>query len=327
MSMGSRLKAAMLVLLLGWGAQAPGVHAQTWPSKPVRIIVPLAPGGSADVGARLVADKMTPGLGHPVLVESRPGGGGTVGVNFVAKSPPDGYTIVVGPAGAMAINVHLSKLPYDPQKDLAPLSGMMRSTLFIVSSPSGPLKTLQDIIAFGKANPGVLNWGTPGIGTAQHLAGELLNIMAGIKMVHVPFKGSTEGATAVMGGQIQLAIVGPAGIAPQVRGGKLHVVAGTDTQRSAGLPEVPTVAESGLPGYAASGWLGLFAPAGTPTDVVARLNAEIVRALRLPDVANHIISGGEQPHPTTPAELGEFLRSETEKWGRVIKTTGIRLER
>jgi tripartite-type tricarboxylate transporter receptor subunit TctC len=227
----------------------------------------------------------------------------------------------------MSINVNLAKLPYDPQKDLAPLSGMMRSTLFIVASPMGGLKSLQDLVAFGKANPGALNYGTPGIGTAQHLAGELLKIMAGIEMVHVPFKGSNEGATAVMGGQIQLAIVGPAGIAPQVRAGKLQVIAGTDTQRSPGLPDVPTVAESGLPGYAASGWLGLFAPAGTPSDIVARLNAEIVRALRLPEVSGQIVSGGEQPHPTTPEELGRFVRSETEKWARVIKTAGIRLDR
>lgn len=314
--------AAAIALLLISTTASP----QPYPSRPIRIIVPLAPGGSADVFARLVADKITQPLGQPVLVESRPGGGGAVGVNFVAKSAPDGHTIGVGPAGAMSINVSLQKLPYDPLKDLAPLSGMSRSTLLIVASPSGSLQTLKDVLAFAKSNPGVLNYGTPGIATAQHLSGELLKSMTGITMVHVPFKGSSEAVTSVMGGQTQLAIVGPAGIAPQVRAGKLRVIAGTATRRAPGFPEVPTVAQAGVPGYEAYGWLALFGPAGLPRDIVARLNSEIVRALRLPDVMERFFTGGETPDPTTPEELARFVRSEIEKWAAVIKTAGIRLD-
>jgi len=300
--------------------------AQSYPSRPIRVIVPLAPGGSADVGGRLVGDKVSQALGQPVLVESRPGGGGTVGVNFVAKSAPDGYTLVIGPAGAMSINVSLAKLPYDPVKDLAPISGMTRSTLFIVTSPSGPIGSVKDLLAQAKSKPGALNFGTPGIATAQHLAGELLKFMTGIDMVHVPFKGSSDAVTAVMGGQIQIAIVGPAGIAPQVRAGKLRVIAGTDTRRAPGLADAPTVAEAGVPGYTAGGWLSFFAPAGTPGEIVARLNAEIVRALKMPDVTERIVASGEIPDPTTPDELGRFVRSEIDKWAKVIKNSGIRIE-
>ena len=299
--------------------------AQSYPARPIRIIIPLAPGGSADVGARMVGDRISQTLGQPVLIESRAGGGGTVGVAYVAKAAPDGYTLVVGPAGALSINVSLTKLPYDPVKDLAPVSGMTRSTLFIVTLPSSPIQSVKDLVAFAKANPGRLNFGTPGIATAQHLAGELLKTMTGIDMVHVPFKGSSEATTAVLGGQIQLGIIGPAGVAPQVKAGKIRVIAGTDSQRSLSLPDVPPVAEA-VPNYEASGWLAFFAPAGTPPDIVSRLNTEMVRALRQPEVAERISSGGEQPHIVSPEELGRFVREEIEKWARVIKAAGIRLE-
>ena len=305
---------------------APAAFAQSFPAKPIRVIVPLAPGGSAEVGARMVSDKVAQSLGQPVLVESRPGGGGAVGVNYVARSAPDGYTLVVGPAGAMSINVSLAKLPYDPVKDLAPLSGMTRSTLFIVVSPGGEIRSFKELLAVAKARPGTLNYGTPGVATAQHLAGELLNTMAGVNLVHVPFKGSSEAMTAVIGRQIQVAILGPAGIASQVRSGRLQIIASTDTARAAGLAEAPTVAESGIPGYFAGGWLSFFAPAATPGEIVGRLNGEIVRALKLPDVVEKIVAGGEIPDPTTPEELGRFVRAEIDKWAKVIKTSGIRLE-
>ena len=302
------------------------VLAQSYPSRPIRVIVPLAPGGSAEVGARMVGDKVSQALAQPFLVESRPGAGGAIGVNFVAKSAPDGYTLVVGPAGAMSINVNLTKLPYDPVKDLAPVSGMTRSTLYIVVAPSGPVHSIKDLIAFAKSQPGILNYGTPGVATAQHLAGELFKNMTGVDMVHVPFKGSSEAVTAVMGGQIQLAILGPAGIAPQVRSGRLRVIGGTDPSRTPGLVDAPPVAEAGVPGYSAGGWLSFFAPTGTPAEIVSRLNGEIVRALKMPDVVDRIVAGGEIPDPTTPEELGRFVRSEIDKWAKVIKSTGIKLE-
>jgi tripartite-type tricarboxylate transporter receptor subunit TctC len=203
---------------------------------------------------------------------------------------------------------------------------MTRSTLFIVASPTGSIGSVSDLLAQAKSQPGTINFGTPGIATAQHLAGELLKNMTGIDMVHVPFKGSSEAITAVMGGQIQIAIVGPAGIAPQVRAGRLKVIAGTDTVRAPGLADAPTVAEAGVPGYAAGGWLSFFAPAGTPGEIVSRLNGEIVRALRMPDVAERIVAGGEIPDPSTPEQLGRFVRSEIDKWAKVIRSSGIRLE-
>ena len=300
--------------------------AQGFPAKPIRVIVPLAPGGSAEVGARMISDKLAQALAQPVLVESRPGGGGAVGVNYVARSAPDGYTLVVGPAGAMSINVSLTKLPYDPVKDLAPVSGMTRSTLFIVVSPSGPIHSFKELLAVAKAQPGTLNYGTPGVATAQHLAGELLNNMAGVNIVHVPFKGSSEAMTAVIGRQIQVAILGPAGIASQVRSGRLQIIASTDSAQAAGLADAPTVADSGVPGYSAGGWLSFFAPATTPGEIIGRLNGEIVRALKLPDVTEKIVAGGEIPDPTTPEALGRFVRAEIDKWAKVIKSSGIRLE-
>ncbi len=298
--------------------------AQGYPSRTIRIMVPLAPGASADMDSRIVGDKLAQAFGQPVIVENRPGGGGAIGVNAIAKAVPDGYTIGVGPAGTITVNPSLMKLPYDTQKDLAPISGMVRSTLLIVASPNGPIHSIRDLLAYGRTQP--VTFGSPNVGSAQHLAGELLKAMTGIEMVHVPYRGSAESATAVLGGQILLAIVAPGGMAQQVRAGKLNAIGSTDSVRFPSLPDVPTVAEAGVPGFEATGWLALFAPAGTPRDIVSRLNAEIVRALNMPDVRERITANAETPHPTTPEELGRFVRAETEKWARVIKSAGIKLD-
>ena len=300
--------------------------SQTYPIRSIRVIVPLPPGGSADFHARLVADRMSQTFGQPVLIENRPGAGGAIGVAQIAKAPPDGYTIGVGPAGAMSINVSLTRAPYDPIKDFAPISGITRNAFLIVVSPSSPLKTLKDLLAYAKANPGKLSYASVGIGSGQHLAGELFNTVADVSIVHVPYKGAAESATAVMGGQLPLAFISPGGLLHLVRSGKLRVLAGTDTERVTTLPDVPTAAQAGLPGYAATGWLSLFAPAGTPRDIVSRLNTEVVRVLRLPDVVERVVENGEEANPTTPEELGRFVRSEIDKWAKVIKAANIHVE-
>jgi len=299
--------------------------AQSYPARSIRIMVPLAPGGSADIDARLVGDKLSQAFGQPVVIENRPGGGGTIGVSAIAKAAPDGYTIGIGPAGTLTINPTLMKLPYDTQKDLAPLSGLVRSTLLIVTSPSGPIQSIKDLIAYGKSR-GAVTFGSPNVGSAQHLVGELLKARTGIDMVHVPYKGAADSVIAVLGGQILLAVVAPGGMVPQIRSGKLRAIGSTDSERFFSLPEVPTVAESGVPGFEATGWLALFAPGGTPRDIVMRLNAEIVRALNMADVREKIAANAETPHPTSPEELARFVRAETEKWAGVIKAAGIKLE-
>jgi len=312
-----------LAALLG----AATAFAQSYyPTRTIRIMVPLAPGGSADIDARIIGDKLSQTFGQPVVIENRPGGGGAIGVNAIAKAAPDGYTIGIGPAGTLAINPSLMKLPYDTQKDLTPLSGLVRSTLLIVASPSGPILSIKDMIAYGKTHPGGITFGSPNVGSAQHLAGELLKAMTGADMVHVPYKGAADSVIAVLGGQILIAIVAPGGMAAQIRSGKLKALASTDSTRFFSLPEVPTVAESGVPGFEATGWLALFAPGGTPRDIVLRLNAEIVRALNMSDVREHIAANAESPHPTSPEELARFVLAETEKWARVIKASGVKLD-
>ena len=314
------MKVTCIALLLAAASMA---SAQSYPSKPVRIVVPLAPGGSADVDARLVADRLSQALGQQFIVEHRPGAGGAIGVGMVAKAPPDGYTIGVGPQGTMVIAPGLMKLPFDPLKDLAPLSGMVRSTFLFLTHPNGPFKTVQELIAYAKSNP--VSFGTPNIGSGQHLAGELFNSLTGVRMVHVPYKGSGPAAIDVMGGQIPLAIVGPAGISGLIKAGKLKVIALSDSQPVAAFPEVPSVAKAGVAGFDATGWLALFGPAALPKDIVARLNAEIVRALNTAEVRDKIVAGGEDPHPTTPEDLRRFVVAETEKWGSVIRNAGLKL--
>ncbi len=298
---------------------------QTFPAKPVRIIVPLVAGGSLDTLGRLMAEKMSQGFGQPVYVENRPGASGDIGTGLLAKSPPDGYNLGVIGLGSISIGLLMRKLPFDPLKDLAPVSGLSKSTLLIVTSSSSPFRSLSDLIAYAKAHPGVVNFGSIGIGTSQHLSGELLNTLAGINMVHVPFKGAGEANTAVMGGQIQISVSGGPGVIPHIRSGKLRALAVTDAKRSSALPDVPAVAEF-VPGYATSALLALFTTGGTPADIVARLNSETLRVLALPDVRERIASWGDEPDPTTPEELGRTLRADMQKWSDLVKHAGLRLQ-
>lgn len=300
-------------------------QAQTFPAKPIRIIVPLVAGGSLDTLGRLMAEKMSQGFGQPVYVENRPGASGDIGTGMLAKAAPDGYNLGVIGLGSISIGMLMRKLPFDPLTELAPVSGLTKSTLLIVTASSSSLRSIPDLIAYAKANPGVVNFGSIGIGTSQHLSGEMLNTMAGINMVHVPFKGAGEANTAVMGGQIHISVSGGPGVIPHIRSGKLRALAITDTKRTPALPDVPAVNEY-VPGYGTSALLALFTTGGVPPDILARLNGETLRVLKLADVRERIAGWGDEPNPTTPDELGKTLRADIQKWSDLVKSAGLRLQ-
>lgn len=317
----------VMLMLLCIAAGASGVvAAQGYPVKPIRIIVPLAAGGSLDQAGRMMAEKLTPILGQSLYVENRTGASTDIGVGALARATSDGYTIGMVPVGSVATGTLVRKLPYDPLKDIAPISGVSKSGLVFITSASSPYKTMADVIADAKKRPGEVSFGSAGIGSSHHLAGELLRMMAGVDLLHVPYKGSGEANVAVIAGQIQLAVSGAAGAAAQIRAGKLRALAATDSKRITGMPDVPTVAET-IPGYAAgAGGLSMFAPGGTSPDIINRLNAEIVRVLKSAEVAERLARSGEEPDPTTPQELGGLLKAEIDKWTTLVKTTGLKLQ-
>ena len=300
--------------------------AQTFPSRPMHMIVPFPPGGNADVDARLIADRMSQHVGQQVLVENRAGATSTIGIGALAKAAPDGHTIGLVPPGSVGITSNLMKLPYDPFKDLTPLTGMTRSAFVFVVSASSPFKSMRELIAYARANPGSLSFGSSGVGSSHHLSGELLKKMAGINLLHVPFKGAAEGTAAVLGGQIDMVVGAPAGFTQLLRAGKVRALAVSQEKRTPSLPDVPTIAESGVSGYAVDAGLAIYGPGGLPEPLVSRLNAEIVRVLKLPDVRERIIASGEEPDPTTPEEQVRVLRSEMARFGELIRTIGLRSE-
>jgi tripartite-type tricarboxylate transporter receptor subunit TctC len=302
------------------------VLAQPYPSKPIRFIVSFPPGGSSDLISRAIAPRMSEKLGQPVIVENRPGAGGMIGVDVVAKAPPDGHVIGLAAAGALSSNIHLyPTMPFHPEKDLAPLSMLAMIPFFLVAHPSQP-DSLKGVIDAAKAKPGALSYGHGGQGSTMHLAGELLNMMAGIKVQAVPYKGSGPVSADVLGGQVQLGVVDVPSAIANVKAGKLRALAVTTKRRITAAPDVPTFEEAGLPGYEAIGWFGAVAPAGTPSQIVNRLNQEIRNALSAPEVRERALSAGAEPFPTTPEEFAAIIREETKKWGEVVKTAGIKLQ-
>lgn len=302
------------------------VLAQTYPSKPIRFIVSFPPGGSSDLISRAIAPRMSEKLGQPVIVENRPGAGGMIGVDVVAKAPPDGHVIGLAAAGALSSNIHLyPTMPFHPEKDLAPLSMLAMIPFFLVAHPSQP-DSLKGVIDAAKAKPGALSYGHGGQGSTMHLAGELLNMMAGIKVQAVPYKGSGPVSADVLGGQVQLGVVDVPSAIANVKAGKLRALAVTTKRRITAAPDVPTFEEAGLAGYEAIGWFGAVAPAGTPSQIVSRLNQEIRNALSAPEVRERALSAGAEPFPTTPEEFAAIIREETKKWGEVVKTAGIKLQ-
>jgi tripartite-type tricarboxylate transporter receptor subunit TctC len=317
------LRAALAFALLCCVAAA---WSQPYPSKAVRLVVPYAVGGSADVYGRVLAAKLSETLGHPVVVENRPGGGAVVGTDTVAKSPPDGYTILMM-SNTHAVNETLiPKKPYDLMRDLAPVTGVNYQDLLLVVHPSVAAKDLKELIALAKKSPGKLNYASSGPGTPYHMAGELFKYMAGVDIVHIPHKGSDQARTAVLGHQVDMMFDAISTMVGQVHAGKLKAIATTGKNRSTVTPDVPTVAESGVAGYEAPIWLGLMAPAATPKPVIEKLNAEVVKVLQSPDIRENWAKQGTQPMPMKPDEFDRFLRADIEKWGKLVKATGMKVD-
>jgi len=305
-------------------AAVAGAWAQGFPSKPVRMVVTFPPGGAPDILARLFSEKAQ--LGQPVVVDNKPGAGGNIGAADVAKAPPDGHTLVMGTVGTHSINGSLySKMPYDMVKDFAPVAHIASAPNLLVVTNSLPVKTVPELIAYMKANPDKLSFGSPGVGTSVHISGELFKSMTGTKMQHVPYKGRQFAIPDLVGGQIQVMFDNMPSALPMAKEGKIRALAQTTAKRSAAAPDVPTVAES-VPGFEATTWFAVFAPAGTPKDVVDRVNAEIKRVFALPDVQDKLKTLGLEPWISTPEELARFQGAEITKWAKVVKESGARAD-
>jgi tripartite-type tricarboxylate transporter receptor subunit TctC len=303
------------------------VAAQTWPTKPIKWIVPFAPGGTTDILARTIGEKLATALGQPVVIENRPGAGGGVGAEFTAKAPPDGYTIMGGTISTHAINASLYKsLPYDPVKDFAPITLIARVPNMLVVNPDIPAKNVAELIALLKSSPGKYTFASSGNGTSQHLSGELFKSMAGVDMQHIPYKGSPPALQDVVGGQVTMTFDNITTAWPLAKGGKLRALAVTTAMRSPIAPDVPTLAEAGLAGYEIGSWQGLFAPAGTPPEIVRRLNVEMVKIINMPDVRDKLIGLGAEPVANTPEEFSALVKTEVVKWAGVVKQSGARVD-
>lgn len=323
------MRSLLLGLVAAVVALAPqSAAAQAYPEKPIRFIVPYAAGGTTDLLSRAIAQKLSEALGQGVVPDNRPGAGGNVGAEIAAKSPPDGYTMLMAPVSPMAINVTLygSKMAFNPEKDFAPVTLVAKVPLVVVVNPSVPAKTLMELIALAKSKPGRLNYGSAGNGSSNHLVGEMLKTAAGIDMVHIPYRGGGPGMMALVAGQIDVLIGQVPTVTPMVNAGRLRALAVSGAQRSPALPEVPTMAEAGLSGFDATAWYSIVVPAGTPKPIIARLNAELVKILKSPDIRARLISEGADVETSTPEELAAFVRSEIPKWAKAIKDSGTKID-
>ncbi len=309
-------------------ALLPGLAAaQAFPSKPITIIVPFAAGGTTDILARIIAQGMGAELGQSVVVDNRAGAGGNIGGQVAARAPADGYTLFMGTVGTHAINAALyKKMPFDPVKDFAPLTRVANVPNLLVANPAQPFKTVQELIAYAKATPGKINFGSSGSGSSIHLSGELFKSMAKVDMQHVPYKGSAPAVTDLLGNQIAIMFDNMPSAIQHVRSGRLRAIAVTTARRSPELPDVPTIAEAGVPGYEATSWFGMFAPAATPAPVVAQLNATIVKVLAQPDIRKKLAEQGAEAAGETPAQFADFIQKESVKWGRVVKESGASVD-
>ena len=309
------------------GVAASGALAQAYPGKPVRIVVPFPAGGPIDMTTRPLAQKLSEGLGGPVVVDNRGGANGNIGAENVAKSPPDGYSMVVGAGGGFAIGPHLyKKLSFDVFRDFAPVSLFVTLPQLLVVHPQLPVKSVRELVTLAKARPNQLNFGSSGTGSSPHLAMELLKRSAQIEMVHVPYKGMGPATMDLMGGQLQLTFADMPVLLQQVKGGKLRPLAVGTPRRSPNLPDVQTMTEAGYPKVEAANWYGLFAPAGTPKDIIVRLNAETVKVMNQPDMKSFMQSQGAEAAGSTPEQLGALHKREYDKWGAVIKAIGVTLD-
>ena len=318
------LKLKVGLLCLAALVAAPFAQAQPFPSKPMRIIVPFAPGGATDVLARMFGGEMQKHWGQPVVAENKPGAGGNIGAELGAKSAPDGYTLTLVAHGFMSVNPHVYKsLGYDSIRDFAPVTQLVDAPLLLVVNPSVPIKSVREFVDYAKANPGKLVIGNGGSGTAQHLAGELLTSMAGIQALHVPYKGSAPATTDLLGGQTQAQLDNMVTFVSHVKAGKLRAIGVSSAKRAELFPDVPTIAEAGVPGYESGTWYGIAAPAGTPADIVTRINAELVRTMKQPEIAAKLAEMGLVPVGNTPEQFASFIKVQREMAGKLVKQAGL----
>ncbi len=301
----------------------PAVLAQTYPTKPIRMVVGAAPGGTPDILARIIAPKLTEQMGQPVIVDNRAGAAGVIGADVVAKAARDGYTTLMATAPLATTPSFYKKLPFDATKDLAPITLVANQGLFLFVHADTPARTLKEVVALGKAKQGGLSYASFGTGSPQHVVAELFQIVTGVKFIHVPYKSGGLMTTALLSGEVQFMFLGISPALPHVKAGRLRTIAVASEKRSAIAPEVPTFAEAGVPGVVVDNWLGVFTTAGTPKNVIDRLNAEIVKAVRLPEMAERIVQQGLDISTSTPAEYGAFFRSEVAKFAKIVKTAGI----
>lgn len=321
MSKSTQALVAVMLVMAG------NVSAQTYPARSIRLVVPFAAGGGTDIAARIVGAKLSEAMGQPVVVDNRAGASGTIGTELAAKSPGDGYTLLMGSNGPLAINPGLhAKLPYHPLRDFAPVALVTTMPFLMVVHPALPVKSVKELIGLAKARPGQLNYASPGSGSTTHLATELFKAMAGLNIVHVPYKGVAPASTDLISGQVQLLSGDLSTLMPHVRSGKMKALAVTSAKRSTLVPELPTVSESGVPGYEVSGWFGVLAPAGTPREIVVRLNAEIVKGLGSGDVRERLAALGGEVAGGTPEQFADHLRGEIAKWGKLIAAIGLKAE-
>lgn len=318
--------AAVLALAAGLAAN-PVAAADEYPSKPIRLVVPFPPGGGADTLARMIMPGVERALNAQIVIDNKPGAGGNVGAEYVAHAAPDGYTLFYGTNGTHSINAALYRnLRFDPIKDFTPVSRMTEIAAMLVVNPKLPVHSAGELIAYAKAHPGELNFASAGNGTTSHVAGELFKTMAGIDIVHVPYRGGALAMTDVIGGQVQMMIDVMPNAYPFAKGGRVRGLAVSTAQRFPSAPEFPTIAESGLPGFEASAWDGIFVPAGTPAPIVAKLNAAIRSALDDPQIAAALIARGARPVPTSPEEFARHIEHSSEKWARVVRDSGARVD-
>ena len=306
---------------------ASGVAAESYPVKPIRMVITYPPGGNTDLVGRALAQKLSASLGHQVVVDNRGGAGGVLGTMITTQAAPDGYTIMLGTSAGMVINPLLSnKLTYDPVRDFAPVSMVVIVPQLLVTNPQLPAKNVRELVALAKAKPGYLSAGSSGVGTPNHLGTELLKWLAGVNIVHIPYKGGGPAIVDLIGGQIHMAFSSVPAVLPHIKAGRLNALGVGSAKRSPSLPNIPTIAEAGVPGYEYTTWYGIFAPVRTPRPVVTQLNAEIVKALNAPEMNERFVSQGADPAPSTPEELRRYMAEESARWAKTINAAGIRTE-
>ena len=322
------LKSALaLVAIVATSAAGAQDNVRSYPDRPIRIVVTFPPGGPTDIIARAVGQKLAEAWGQPVVIDNRAGAGGNIGTDLVAKAPSDGYTLVLSNFGPLIISPFVySKLPYDPVKDLTPITLAATSWFFLVVNPSVPATSLKELIALAKAKPGQLTFASAGNASPSHLAGALFQSVAGVTLTHVPYKGGAPSVAAVIGGEVQLAIESPPPIVPQVKAGKLRALGAARPDRSPLLPDVPTVSEAGLPGFEVGSWYGFHAPAGTPKPIIDKLHAEMVKAMRTPELRERFAAVGAETIANTPVQFRAFIDAELTKWGKVTKAAGVKVD-